>query len=328
MLRKFKNWLKKCKPLVIFVRLVKGAGRRSPLVYHCRDWTMNSVIYIMLQLMVTPYYLVKWFIGGKNVPGREGLAFVLIAKNEATYIKEWLDFHIKQGVSRFIIYDNESTDNFCEVLRPYIDAGIVLYETIKGKCRQNDAYNMALDKYGESFKYMGFVDADEFVFVRNITGGGGVGSLYSFVDEFMTAHPNAGGLAINWCMFGSNGHKKRPAGGVLENFTRRAEDNFSCNRHVKTICDPTKTLSGTNHNPVYYKDFYSLNENGDIVYSAFSEEVSFSKVRINHYFDKSREEFLIKKDVRGDVNNWIRTMRDFEAYDQNVIHDTEILSHI
>ena len=156
---------------VILLRFLNGAANKSPLVYHCRDWTMNSFIWRLLQIMVTPYYLLKWFIGGRDVPGREGLAFVLIAKNEATYIKEWLDFHIKQGVSKFIIYDNESTDNFREVLRPYIEARTVLYETIKGKCRQNDAYNMALDKYGAKFKYMGFIDADEFVFIRNITGG-------------------------------------------------------------------------------------------------------------------------------------------------------------
>ena len=98
---------------------------------------------------------------------------MLIAKNEATYIKEWLDFHIKQGVSKFIIYDNESTDNFREVLSPYIEAGIVIYDVIKGKRRQIDAYNMALNKYRRKFKYMGFIDADEFVFARNNTYGGG-----------------------------------------------------------------------------------------------------------------------------------------------------------
>ena len=76
-----------------------------------------------------PYCLLKYFFV-REYPGREGLAFVLIAKNEALYIKEWLDFHIKQGVTNFIIYDNGSTDNFREVLRLYIDAGIVIYDII------------------------------------------------------------------------------------------------------------------------------------------------------------------------------------------------------
>ena len=144
----------------------------------------------------------------------------------------------------------------------------------------------------------------------------------------MTSHPNAGGLAINWCMFGSNGHEKRPAGGVLENFTRRAEDNFSCNRHVKTICDPAKTLAIKVHYPLCYRGFHNLNENGEIIYTYASESVCFSKIRINHYFTKSLEEYIIKRNRGRATTKDIRSMRDFEAFDQNVILDTEILSHM
>ena len=126
----------------------------------------------MLKILVTPFCIFKFF-HVRNVPGREGLAFVLIAKNEAPYIKEWLDFHIKQGVNHFIIYDNESTDNFHEILAPYIASGVVTYHTINGIMRQRDAYNMAVNDYAYRFKYMGFIDADEFVFVRNNTYGGG-----------------------------------------------------------------------------------------------------------------------------------------------------------
>ncbi|MBQ7733401.1 MAG: glycosyltransferase family 2 protein, partial [Synergistaceae bacterium] len=167
---------------------------------------------------------------------REGLAFVLIAKNEAPYIEEWINFHVKQGVTHFIIYDNESTDNFREVLEPYIKSGLVTYKLLKGRRRQIDAYNMALHDYKHKFRYMAFIDADEFMFVRNNTDGG----LYSFVDDFMKSHPNAGGLGVNWLIFGSSGHETKPEGGVLKNFTRCAEKNFRANHHIKTICDPMK----------------------------------------------------------------------------------------
>ena len=146
MWKKIKGWLKKCKPLVIFMMLYKHASQSSPLVYNCRGWTENNFVRVLLQILVTPYYCVKYFFPPKR-SASSGLAFVLIAKNEATYIKEWLDFHIKQGVSHFLIYDNESTDNFREVLRPYIGAGQVTYHFIKGKRRQVDAYNMALHDF-------------------------------------------------------------------------------------------------------------------------------------------------------------------------------------
>src|SRR6266536_1517740 len=41
-------------------------------------------------------------------------ALCAILKDEADYIEEWLAFHILQGVSRVILYDNNSSDDTCE----------------------------------------------------------------------------------------------------------------------------------------------------------------------------------------------------------------------
>ena len=43
------------------------------------------------------------------------LAVVAIMKNEAPYVKEWLDYHLLAGVDHFFIYDNETPDNLKEV---------------------------------------------------------------------------------------------------------------------------------------------------------------------------------------------------------------------
>ena len=159
-------------------RIVKYSSERSPLVYNCRGWTQNKFIRSCLKLLVTPFTALKYF-RFRNITGREGLALVLIAKNEAPYIEEWINFHRRQGVSHFIIYDNESTDNFREVLKPFADSGLVTYSIINGRARQLDAYNKALHDYGHKFRYMGFIDADEFVFVRRTTDGGGKG-IYAY----------------------------------------------------------------------------------------------------------------------------------------------------
>jgi len=53
------------------------------------------------------------------------LSVVALVKNEAEYIGEWLEYHLLQGVEKFYIYDNESTDKLQAVLKPYIEAGIV-----------------------------------------------------------------------------------------------------------------------------------------------------------------------------------------------------------
>lgn len=310
--------------------LPQGLGESFPLVYNCKSWTSSRLVRTMLKVIVSPLHIADYF-RRKDFPGREGLALVLIAKDETLYIEEWLNFHLKQGVSHFIIFDNESAQDFHEVLKPYIDAGLVTYRTIRNKIRQFDAYNTAIHDYGHRFKYMGFIDADEFIFLRNNTDGvGGISNLYEFVDEFMKAHPQAGGLGVNWCIFGSSGHITKPEGGVLENYTSREEEDFRDNSHLKTICDPVKVWSfASAHWPIYRRGFRNLNEDGeDISFCNCSPEIHFSKIRINHYFTKSREEFIIKKDVRGDVNNNFRGWSDFDEKDRNEVHDTEILSRV
>ena len=83
--------------------LSHGIGEMSPFVFNCRNWTSSTLIRCLLKVIVSPLCIFDYF-RYKNLPEREGLAFVLIAKNEAPYIEEWINFHIKQGVSHFFIY--------------------------------------------------------------------------------------------------------------------------------------------------------------------------------------------------------------------------------
>ncbi|MBQ7665183.1 MAG: hypothetical protein IJS42_00545 [Synergistaceae bacterium] len=144
----------------------------------------------------------------------------------------------------------------------------------------------------------------------------------------MKSHPNAGGLGVNWLIFGSSGYKTKPEGGVLENYTMCAEKNFRPNYHIKTICDPLKVLCLVNpHFAIYRRGFHTLTENGEIVEGYLTRTVSFEKIRINHYFSKSKEEFMEKRE-RGTGLATKRPIDDFYGHDQNVICDTEILSRI
>src|SRR5207248_10986601 len=52
------------------------------------------------------------------------LAICAIFKNEAPYLREWIEFHRLVGVSHFYLYRNGSTDDWEPVLRPYIGDGI------------------------------------------------------------------------------------------------------------------------------------------------------------------------------------------------------------
>lgn len=44
-----------------------------------------------------------------------------IFKDEAFYLKEWIEYHKKAGVDHIYLYNNNSTDNYLTVIKPYLE---------------------------------------------------------------------------------------------------------------------------------------------------------------------------------------------------------------
>lgn len=328
-----KKLLRNNARIYIFARhilnIIRYSGESSKLVYTCRDYIKGgnikgNAIRTILKILVTPYCILKYF-HIRNVPGREGLALVLIAKNEAPYIEEWINYHHKNGVSHFIIFDNDSTDNFHEVLKPYIESGLVSYHEIHGRARQFDAYTKAIVNYGDKFKYMGFIDADEFLLLRKSAGDI---NLYEFIDNFMKEHPKAGGIIVNWCIFGSSGYETKPEGGLLENFIMRAKDDCEIHRSFKTICDPVKAICFRHvHYPLYRIGYQELYENGNLSNPVYPE-IHFDKIRLNHYITKSHQEYIRRVQKGPTPDGFGPKQNRFDLLDRNEIKDTEILLRV
>lgn len=150
------------------------------------------------------------------------LSVVSIMKNEAPYVKEWLDYHLLAGVEHFYIYDNESPDNLKEVLQPYIEKNIVTYIFYPGSARQMEAYNNAIKNFRFFSRYMAFIDGDEFIFPKSDK------NIVEVADEILSDKTKAGGLAVNIFAYGSNFQETADySRGVLERFTRRAETDWT-----------------------------------------------------------------------------------------------------
>ena len=232
------------------------------------------------------------------------LAVVAIMKNEAPYIKEWLDYHLLAGVNHFYIYDNDSTDNMKEILQPYIDKNIVTYIFYPGKARQYEAYDDAILNYRYFCRYMAFIDGDEFIFPQDNK------SVVEVLDEVLLNRNKVAGLAVNWHQFGSNNLDKADYNrGVLERFTMRdSDENIPIeplkklpggNALVKLIANPRRLDYFWNpHFAVTYPGLHVVNENGEPQDFHFNNPPTVSKIVINHYPHKSREEYL-KKVLRG-----------------------------
>ncbi len=254
---------------------------------------------------------------------KNNLSIVSIFKNESEYLKEWIEYHKLIGVTKFYLYNNESTDDYLTVLKPYIQNGIVELIDMPGKARQMDAYNDCLNKHKNDTKYLAVIDVDEFVFSKNY-------DIPKLLNSFFLKHKKAAGLTINWMIFGSSNKEKKENDFVINRFKYRSKDDFEKNKHIKTIVNPRRTLGFENpHYACYLEGFKAYDINGKIINGPLNDNTSTTEIiRINHYFTKSREEFLIKRNRGYADQNGIRDLKQFNEHDKNDVYDDTMNKYI
>lgn len=248
------------------------------------------------------------------------IAATIIVKNEKMYMREWIEYHRIIGVEHFFIYDNESTDNLKDLLKPYIKQGIVSYTFVKGPKKQMPCYEDSVARNRKRVKWMAFLDADEFINIHSNC------SLLDFLKEYEMFS----GIGINWISFDSNNHELMPQNGfILSNYTRcyLSPDDYVPNRHVKSIVKPRHIRCFNSPHvpeikPSLCKKHYMVTENFEKITEALTVKNSTKKIQINHYFSKSKEEYL-KKIKRGRADNG--SMREINKSDYSF--DEGVLTH-
>ena len=118
--------------------------------------------YLLLILMEWGYKFLLLF-GRKQKPKKYYVSFCSIFKNEAPYMKEWIEYHLLVGVDHFYLYNNNSTDNYLEVLQPYIDKGIVTLTEWPEVPGQITAYKHFYETFRNETNWVSFLDLDEFI---------------------------------------------------------------------------------------------------------------------------------------------------------------------
>lgn len=266
----------------------------------------------------------KSYVGVDKSEKPYKLTIVAIAKNEANYISEWCAYHKLMGVERIYLYENDSTDNMRDVLKPYEKDGFVECIEIHGKQKQIEAYNDAITKFGGESKYMAFIDCDEFMLPMDERR-----TLLDEVESIFSQDENCGGIGLNWCLYGSSGHVEKPNGLVIENYLKRAPIEFEESSWIKSIVKPEMVETFvTPHHCIYKSGHYCINYNGDFIPSFWNIITCYQGVRINHYFCKSRDEYVSRRSYgRADIKQ-IRPMSDFYKYDRNDIYDDQITKYV
>jgi hypothetical protein len=228
------------------------------------------------------------------------LSVAAIMKNEGRYLREWIEFQRLMGVEQVYLYDNGSTDDSSEVVAPYVAEGFVTVipwvRFDATKKIQSQAYAHALCNFGRQFRWMAFIDLDEFLFPVTATN----------LVEVLSRYEDCPSLCVPWFMFGFAGHESPPAGLVIENYTQRApfppapdcEERLHHLLHWKSIVQPAAVVR------VIDSHMFDL---ACGIIGGFDERKVLvtlenrtenpppgAVLRINHYFTRSRREFAAK----------------------------------
>ena len=132
-------------------------------------------------------------------------------------------------------------------------------------------------------------------------------------------------------MYGSSGHDEKPEGLVTERYLYRGDDNSRGSECIKTIANPRLIKKYYHvHYPTYYRGFYSVDDCGQRVDGWSNPGHNSSKLRINHYFTKSKQEWIARRS-RGKADTTDsedrRTMQDFYQQEHNEIYDPILLPY-
>jgi hypothetical protein len=250
------------------------------------------------------------------------LSIGAIVKNEALYLEEWLEFHLLRGVEHFYLFDNMSTDNTKDIIRPYVDAGLMDAWLIEDMPRvQFIAYDKILCKYEKESRWIAFIDADEFLF----------SPVHPDIKEIIKRYEGYSAVAVHWIMFGSSGELHYTPELVTRRFTKRAAQ---VNRHVKSIVQPSQIV-GVDADPHTFVAHGTVcNERKQVLgrHYALEEGGTANLLRINHYSVKSLEETRTRWKLRdpGSGANRGGTPEAFDIkfkdQDRNEVEDYSLYS--
>ena len=247
------------------------------------------------------------------------LAVASIFKDEAPYLKEWVEFHLMIGVEQFYLFNNLSSDNYLEILKPYIDQKIVqlidwpyVSQNLKDwNPIQCQAYEHALNLSRGVAKWVAFIDIDEYLFPID---NDNLVNVLSNYEEFP-------GVAVNWVMFGTSWVSKIPEKELLiQALILRGQDSLKDNTFVKSIIQPIYVQECTNpHFFIYPSQLFQVNTDKIPFQGLTSPYFVKNKIRINHYWGRD-EQFL----------NNVKIPRHKKWYDDssNVIFNNKLYNQV
>lgn len=269
---------------------------------HSNIWIKFKILcsYIYSYSLVGYIFVLLHSLTNRKTKYKYDVSLCLIFKNEAPFLKEWIEYHKLIGIDHFFLYNNLSDDDYMKVLKPYLMDGTITLTNWPKPYSQTEAYHDCYKKYRKESHWLGFIDTDEFLNI-NVKEGSDIKKLLIKYRLFPSLH-------IFWKMFGSSGLMK-------EDYSKPVIENY-------TSCWPWLTNEGkyfinndwnfdkiTIHwSKAKYLNFPIFPIFDSFVFTPFMYvfpicDLYKPKIYINHYWSKSREFSKFKNLKKGDAAN-------------------------
>jgi hypothetical protein len=233
------------------------------------------------------------------------VSLCLIFKDEAPFLKEWIDFHKMIGVDHFYFYNNNSTDNFLEIIQPYLNQNDITLIDWPYQQAQHKAYKHCYDTYRKDSNWISFLDADEFICLKNEEN----------IADWLSKYSKYPSVTAYWKMFGTGGLLKHDYNKLVIEQYHVSWDHF--NVHGKCFVNTKYDIANFDkwfvHHSTYmyfkirfvqivlppvnqFKYFCTL----DTLWGHGKNKDSKSTIQINHYFTKAWDVYSAKRN-KSDV---------------------------
>ncbi len=231
------------------------------------------------------------------------LACVVICRGEDEYLIEWIEFHRMMGVERFFVYDNGAEPTTKALLEPYIANGLVSHIPFPDlnwpdlrsdwfdyhrPSTQELAYGHCITRFGNCYRFLLKIDADEYVFPAQDRHATLLAAMRELdLDKTI-------GIEIPMLDFGSSHHLRKPLGLTIEAYTKTRPGT----RDFKSIGNARFLARDPLSNPHRFR--YRLALAARLRGTAkVRPEAAAALFRLNHYFTKSRDEYLRKGEINA-----------------------------
>ncbi|WP_348825265.1 glycosyltransferase family 92 protein [Flavobacterium aestuarii] len=257
---------------------------------------INSIQYFFISLFIPLLIFANRLFNRNTKNYKHTISLCGIFKDEARFLDEWIQFHIVIGIDHFYLYNNNSNDNYLEILKPYIEKGIVDLIDWPFNHSQMDAYQDCYNKHRNDTNWLTFIDIDEFI----------CPIATNDIKSWLASYKNYPGVAVYWKQFGSSGklyHDNDKF--VIEQYTQCWPKPST---YSKMFCNMDFPIAKFKNPHIFNSKIYGIkvppvNQYKKIITLGIHRSSIFgnSAIQINHYWGKAYDSFVENKINKSDV---------------------------